>query len=441
MELRLLVTSYRLKVMRSNVKPRNYISLRLYSSNVKKILLGLREACKIRFFAYLQTPIQSVSSDLLFSKNTNTKIMFIKNNIFFILLLVIPTLVSAQKQDSYLWYTVSDSVHRFEGQGWENIGFNRLPDKAENTVRDAVWNLSRNSAGLGVRFETDADSVVVQYKVGGNLAMDHFPSTGVSGVDLYVKNKDKWLWCRGNYAFKDIVRYHFTVDALPKGMHDYQLLFPLYNDIKNLQIGVKVGSSFRFLSPRPEKPVVVYGTSIAQGACASRPGMAWTNILSRKLDYPVVNLGFSGNGRLEPEVIDLINEINASVFVLDCLPNLSPNEKRTKEEIQKRIRESVSSLRKKHPKTPILLVQHAGYSDGLVDADRKKVYETLNSWMSESFDSFKKEGFEKLNMLTKAEIGLSNDAFVDGTHPTDLGMEQYAAAYEKILKPLVQQGD
>ncbi len=367
--------------------------------------------------------------------------MSAKNKFFLILLLVITTQVSAQEQDKYLWYTVSDSVQQLEGQGWENIGFNRLPDKAENTVREAVWSLSRSSAGLGVRFETDADSVVVQYKVGGILAMDHFPATGVSGVDLYVKNRDYWLWCRGKYGFKDIIRYHFTVDALPKGMHTYQLLFPLYNDIKNLQVGVKAGSSFRFLSTRPEKPVVVYGTSIAQGACASRPGMAWTNILSRKLDYPVVNLGFSGNGRLEPEVIELINEIDASVYVLDCLPNLSPNEKRTKKDIQKRIRGSVLSLREKHPKTPVLLVQHAGYSDGLVDTDRRKIYETLNSWMTESFKDLKKEGLENLYMLSNAEIGLSNDAFVDGTHPTDLGMEQYAAAYEKILNPLVRPGN
>jgi len=362
-----------------------------------------------------------------------------KGKILCVLFLAISTLVSAQKQDDYIWYTVSDSVQRLEGQGWENIGFNRLPDKAENTVRDAVWNLSRSSAGLGVRFETDADSVIVQYHIGGALAMDHFPATGVSGVDLYVRNKDKWLWCRGKYDFKDIVRYHFTVDALPDGPQNYQLLFPLYNDIKNLKIGVKDGSSFRFLPPRPEKPVVVYGTSIAQGGCASRPGMAWTNILSRKLDYPVVNLGFSGNGRLEPEVIDLINEIDASVFVLDCLPNLSPNEKRTKEEIQKRIRKSVLSLRKKHPQTPILLVQHAGYSDGLVDTSRKQVYETLNFWMTASFTTLKKEGIENLYMLTKEDIGLSNDAFVDGTHPTDFGMAQYAAAYEKILAPLVRQ--
>ncbi|WP_373518676.1 SGNH/GDSL hydrolase family protein, partial [Pricia sp.] len=312
-----------------------------------------------------------------------------KSKVLCVLILIISTLVSAQKKDSYLWYTVSDSLHRFEGQGWENIGFNRLPDKAENTVRDAVWNLSRSSAGLGVRFETDSDNIIVQYQVGGDLDMDHMPATGVSGVDLYVNNGDEWLWARGDRAFNDTIRYSFSLNALPQGTHEHQLLFPLYNTIKNLRVGVNDGSSFGFLSPRPEKPVVVYGTSIAQGACASRPGMAWTNILSRKLNYPVVNLGFSGNGRLEPEVIALINEIDASVFVLDCLPNLSPNEKRTKEDIQKRIRESVLSLRKKHPQTPILLVQHAGYSDGLVDKGRRKVYETLNSWMTVSCKALK----------------------------------------------------
>ena len=345
--------------------------------------------------------------------------------------------VFAQESVDYKWHEPTKSVKQFTGQGWENIGFNRLPDKAENTVREAVWNLSRDAAGLGMHFKTDSKKVVVEYQVSGNLAMDHMPTTGVSGVDMYVKTENEWLWARGNRSFNDTIRYVYTLDALPNVDHEHQLLFPLYNNIKNLRVGVKNGSSFQFLPPRPEKPVVVYGTSIAQGACASRPGMAWTNILSRRLDYPIVNLGFSGNGRLEPEVIALINELDAAVFVLDCLPNLTPREDRNENEIQKRIRESVLSLRKKHPETPILLVQHDGYSDGLLDTGRKKVYETLNALMTKTFDGLKKEGVENLYMLTRAEIGLSNDAFVDGTHPTDLGMVQYADAYEKALKPLL----
>ncbi|HDZ14244.1 MAG TPA: hydrolase, partial [Pricia sp.] len=304
-----------------------------------------------------------------------------------------------------------------------------------------VWELSKHAAGLGVHFETDSDTLVIQYQVDGNLAMDHMPSTGVSGVDLYVKNNDEWLWARGQRSFNDTIRFMFSLDALPKVGKEYQLLFPLYNNIKNLRIGAVEGSSFHFLPPRKEKPIVVYGTSIAQGACASRPGMAWTNILSRKLDYPVVNLGFSGNGKLEPEVIALINEIDASIFVIDCLPNLSPNEKQSKEEVKKRIRESAVSLRKKHPRTSILVVQHAGYSDGNVDSGRKHIYETLNFWLAETFASLKKEGFQNLYMLTKDEIGLTNDAFVDGTHPSDLGMQQYAEAYMSVLRPLTLESE
>lgn len=346
--------------------------------------------------------------------------------------------VSAQKHEDYIWYDPLESINRFEGQGWENMGYNRLPNKAEKSVRDKVWQLSKNTAGLGVRFETDADSISVRYQVEGNLAMNHMPTTGVSGVDMYVKTEENWLWVRGRRKFNNVIQYDFALDALPQGVYEHQLLFPLYNTVKNLKIGVQKGSSFKILQARKEKPVVVYGTSIAQGACASRPGMAWTSILGRKLDYPVVNLGFSGNGRLEPEVIDLINEIDASVYVLDCLPNLRPGEQNTKEEIQKRIRNSVLSLQKKHPKTPILLVQHMGYSDGMLESKRASIYETLNLWMAETYKSMKNNGVPNLHMLTKEELNLSNDAFVDGTHPTDLGMEQYAKAYHNKLTAIIK---
>lgn len=344
--------------------------------------------------------------------------------------------VLAQKQDGYIWYEPLESINRLEGQGWGNMGYNRLPDKAEKIVRDQVWRLSKNTAGLGIRFETDADSICVRYQVEGNLAMNHMPATGVSGVDMYVKAKGSWLWVRGRRKFDDVIRYEFALDALTYRVYEHQLLFPLYNTVKNLKIGVPKGGSFKILPARKEKPVVVYGTSIAQGACASRPGMAWTNILARKLDYPIINLGFSGNGRLEPEVIDLINEIDASVYVLDCLPNLRPGEENTKEEIQKRIRNSVLSFREKHPKTPILLVQHMGYSDGILENKRASIYETLNLWMEETYKNLKNNGIPNLHMLTKEELNLSNDAFVDGTHPTDLGMEQYAKAYEKKIKEI-----
>ena len=356
---------------------------------------------------------------------------------FIMVLLVFNT--SAQEAKDYTWHNPLKSLDKIDGQGWSDIEYNRLPTKAENSVRKPVWRLSRHAAGLSIRFKTDADSLQIEYEVDGNIAMNHMPATGVSGVDLYGKdNNGKWLWYRGINTFDTIVKFHFKTESSPEEGREYQLYLPLYNNCKNLKIGIPKRSKIRFLPQRKEKPIVVYGTSIAQGACASRPGMAWTNILQRKLNYPVVNLGFSGNGRLEPEVLELITEVDARVYVLDCLPNLSPNEKRTEEEIKKRLRNSIKYIRDKRPKASILLTQHAGYSDGEVNASRNTVYQTLNRWTSEVFNKLKDSGTENIFMLSRGKINLSNDAFVDGTHPTDLGMEQYAEAYKTKLSNLLQ---
>ncbi len=357
------------------------------------------------------------------------------------LLLVLSLLtVSAQETKSYSWHNPLNSLNKIEGQGWSDIGYTRLPDTAEKVVRNSIWSLSKHAAGLSIRFTTDADSLQIEYEVDGNHAMDHMPATGVSGIDLYGKNSaNKWLWYRGRRTFGDTIQFHFKTEKSPNEGREYQLYLPLYNNCKNLKIGIPKGSKIKFLAQRKEKPIVVYGTSIAQGACASRPGMAWTNILSRKLDQPVVNLGFSGNGRLEPEVLEFVTEVDASIYVLDCLPNLRPNEERTEEEIKKRLRNSIQHIHHKKPRARILLTQHAGYSDGEVDASRNAVYETLNRWTSEVFVELQSSEAKYLYMLPRSKINLSNDAFVDGTHPTDFGMEQYAQAYEKKLNEILQE--
>ena len=345
---------------------------------------------------------------------------------------------SAQESETYVWHDPLEILNKIDGQGWSNMSYNRFPDTAENLVRKPVWGLSRHAAGLSIRFISDADNIQIKYEVNGNIAMNHMPATGVSGVDLYGKNaKGKWLWYRGLHAFGDTITSKYKTQNNQKTNREYQLYLPLYNNCKKLKVGIPKESGITFLPQREEKPIVVYGTSIAQGACASRPGMAWTNILGRTLDYPIVNLGFSGNGRLEPEVLALVTDIAADIYVLDCLPNLSPNKTNTETEIKKRLRNSIQYIRKKRPEAKILLTQHAGYGDGEVDTDRKNVYETLNRWTTEVFEEQQRNSHRNLYMLTKEEINLSNDAFVDGTHPTDLGMEHYAKAYEKTILPLL----
>ncbi|QDH80031.1 hydrolase [Echinicola soli] len=346
------------------------------------------------------------------------------------------------KAQELAWYDpLSEDFGVVEGQGWQNIAFNRLPDTAKEVVREPVWGLSRNAAGLLLRFTTGANEIKVEFTPGPRLSMPHMPSTGVSGLDLYARDgAGAWMWVRGKYHFgKDKVSYSFITPDNPAGGKEYLLYLPLYNSLSDLKIGVEESKDFGFMPKREAPPIVVYGTSIAQGACASRPGMAWTNIVGRALEVPMVNLAFSGNGRLEPEVLDYVKAIDASVFVLDCLPNLGPWGGYTEKVVKDKILQSVKMLKTAHPATPVLLVEHAGYSDGWIDADRKSAYTNLNKWTESCFQELKEAGVQGLFLLSHGEIGMGNDDFVDGTHPTDLGMQRYADAYIKKLSEILKE--
>lgn len=207
--------------------------------------------------------------------------------------------------------------------------------------------MSKQSAGLSVVFRSNAPEIKVRYGISGGFAMPHMPSTGVSGVDLYaIDQNGRERWCAGKYHFADTVTYSYsnlTYDTRDRG-YEYHLYLPLYNDVKWMEIGVPDSCALTFEPASLEKPLVVYGTSVAQGACASRPGMAWSTIVERELGHPVINLAFSGNGKMEPEVYDLLAEIDAKLFIIDCMPNL-PGEESVM--VYPRTLDGIRKLRKK----------------------------------------------------------------------------------------------
>jgi lysophospholipase L1-like esterase len=349
---------------------------------------------------------------------------------------------SQEKGNIRWWNPVQNAFPVIEGQAWTGKvkdPYDRLPAKAEKTVRKEVWNLGHNSAGLLLRFRTNSANIIVRYGLKEGFAFPHMSSTGVSGVDLYTRTDDgAWLWCSGNRAFADTSKYEFRNIEQDERYHklgrEYRLYLPLYNSVKWMEIGVNSESTFEPLPLRQEKPIVVYGTSIAQGGCASRPGMAWTGILERQMDRPLINLGFSGNGRMETEVLDLINEIDAKIFILDCLPNLGPGP-----DLKSLLVSGVKKLREKHPSTPILMVEHAGFGgESTNKADRSRI-EQLNQISQLAFSDLKQEGMKGIYYLPKSDLCLNMESFVDGVHPTDLGMKQYALAYEKVLRQILDE--
>lgn len=366
--------------------------------------------------------------------------------VFLLFTLIFFKQASSQTTTAYkTWNPALDTLHVLEGQAWPgegNVFYNRLSAKAELIVRKDVWDLSKNTAGLKFGFITNADEIIVKYIVTGSFQMVHMPATGVSGIDLYAKNSDgNWLWSAGDRTFGDTVVYHFN--NLPSKDEygnplEYTLYLPLYNSVKWMEIIVPHEAVFTPLPARKETPVVVYGTSIAQGACASRPGHAWTNMLSRKLDRPLINLGFSGNGKLEPEVLDLVAEVDAKLYVLDCLPNLiEPYCSST--DLKKRIAAAVVQLQSQRPKVPILLTEHAGYSDEAMNAVRKKEYQDGNTILKEVFDSLSANGVKNIYLLTKNDINQDIETLVDFVHPNDIGMMRYAEAYDKKIREIINE--
>jgi len=328
-----------------------------------------------------------------------------------------------------------------QNQGWVeelSASYHRLPDRAQEAVRKDVWNLSRHSAGLAIHFYCNAPEIKVRYKVKGNLQMPHMPAFGVSGIDLYSINSDgEWNFCSGNYSYQDTIQYtyrHLGQDKYHNRGFEYRLYLPLYNQVEWLEIGTDKEYELIFIPVSSEKPIVLYGTSIAQGACASRPAMAWGNILNRKLDYPLINLGFSGNGRLEKEMLDLITEIDARLYILDCLPNLTHKKE---EEVCRLIIDAVKQIRAKD-NTPILLVEHIGYSNAQTNHEKNRTYTFLNKASKEAFQILQKENIPHLYYITREELAIPADAWVDDIHLTDWGMQIQADAIEKKAREILK---
>lgn len=355
--------------------------------------------------------------------------------------------VTAQSDNYKWWNPARNTFPTVEGQGWTKevkSFYDRLPARAEANVRKDVWNLSRHSAGLYIKFKSNTGEIKVRYATTkkDNYAMPHMPATGVSGVDLYAfDHSGKWIWVPGRYHFADTVTYQFTnieIDQQYKGRDcEFRLFLPLYNGVEWMEVGVPEGKSFSPLPLSEEKPVVVYGTSIAQGGCASRPGMAWTSLLERQLDYPLINLAFSGNGRLEKPLIDLIAEIDAKIYVLDCIPNLTNI---SAPELETKIRDAVKGLQAKRSGIPILLVEHS-QGPGTSTGNFKMVEdcERASEVTRNTFAKLQEEGVRGIYLLSQKDIGMDINATVDGIHPADIGMKQHADAYEKIIREIIHE--
>lgn len=324
-----------------------------------------------------------------------------------------------------------------EGRGWKDTAasYDRFPARARPAVPGPVWDLSRHSAGMAVRFIANASDIYCRWELtSGKLAMPHMPATGVSGVDLYVRwsggAKQRWRWA-GSGRPEMQINEAVIAAGIPPGRHEFLLYLPLYNGVKSLKIGVPRRAKIFAAPARPSvrtRSILFYGTSITQGGCASRPGMAYPAIIGRFLDRPTINLGFSGNGRMDPPVVDLLCELDPAVYVIDCCPNLSP------ELIAERTGQLVQKIRRARPRTPIILIANIEYQAAAFLPVVRFKYTKKNIALVAAYKRLLKGGVKGLHYVPgKNLFGGDGEATVDGTHATDLGFLRIA----RVLAPVI----
>ena len=329
---------------------------------------------------------------------------------------------SPEKKDNTIYYGKESFL--IEGTGVaeseKESPYDRLPTSYKDKVRKQVWDLSKNSAGISIRFNTNSSSVKVKWALLNDTKMNHMAETGIKGVDLYCKVNGVWTYVNtGRPTAKE--NEASLISCLSAGEREFKLYLPLYDGTTKVEIGLESGSTITKPAADKKLPIVFYGTSILQGGCASRPGMVFTSIISRKLNVDCINFGFSGNGRMDPPMAELISGIKASYYVIDCLPNMTA----------KTVTDSVSHLAKtiraKNPKTPIVFVENVEYTRAIFQASLMNSMNEKNQALRTEFDKLVKGGMKDLIYISAAgSIGTDYEGTVDGTHLTDLGYLRYA---------------
>jgi hypothetical protein len=216
-------------------------------------------------------------------------------------------------------------------------------------------------------------------------------------------------------------------------LRTYRLYLPLFNDVESIEIGVPAGAAFTRVAPQTTPPIVVYGTSIVHGGCASRPGMCHTSIIGRRLDYPVINLGFSGSAKMELAIAELLTEIDASIYVVDCLPNMDAAL------VAERALPFLRTLRQARPTTPIILVEDRTFTNAWAVPSRAAHHLASRTALRQTYETLLADGITGLTYVPGEHLlGDDDEGTVDGSHPTDLGFLRQADVLTPIIASLLQ---
>lgn len=362
---------------------------------------------------------------------------------------IAPVAIAADEPEKPWTYVDAQNLriinHAFAGETERTYA--RLPRYVKDSIPEGrdLWDRQQCSSGIGVRFATNSTRIGCKYTLYWDTHMIHMADTGLKGTDLYILEGDSvWRHVNTNrpYVKKDengnktkLVESTY-VSNLDGQMHEYVIYFPLYDGIEDFS--VKIDSGAVITKGRPEvinanRRIVAYGTSILQGGCASRTGMAATNIIGRELNCEVVNLGFSGEGKQDTYVARAMATIpDVDVFLLDPVPNC------TEMMCDTLTYNFVKTLRALRPDVPIVMLEGPIYPYARYDSFFGNYLPKKNDAFRRNYERLKAENPDNLYYVTSEGLdGPEDDGTVDGIHLTDLGFLHYANKMIPILRPLL----
>jgi hypothetical protein len=341
---------------------------------------------------------------------------------YLFLFLSIPLLTVSQEVENVVYYGEDSFV--LEGtqipDSLKENRYDRLPLLYKELVRKPVWNLSKASAGMSIRFLSNSARISVKWTVLNDNKMNHMAETGIKGIDLYFNNNGTWQYL--NTARPNgIENEYLLINNMPVEMREFKMYLPLYDGIKSIEVGIDANSVIEKPLKKNRESIIFYGTSITQGGCASRPGMAHTNIISRKLNIDCINFGFSGNGKMEQPINELISEFSPLLYVIECLPNMDA------EQVTTNTIPLVKIIREKRPETPIIFVENFLYESSVLDKKREEVIHEKNAALKIEYTKMIDGGFQNIFYVSSENAtGKDHEGTVDGVHFTDLGFIRYA---------------
>ena len=334
-------------------------------------------------------------------------------------------------------------------KGWDNTTepYTRLPQQYMDSCREEQQWLYNHSSGIAVRFATNSKRIAAQYNWKNNFDMQHMAMTGIKGTDLYYLNEERNVWEHVNTArpqeknFKaDSIQSKLYVENLDGEMHEYMIYLPLYDGINWLQIGVD--STAELTMPRVENPrkmgkIVIYGTSIQQGGCASRVGMVPSAMIQREYNLECVNLSTSGNARMDFYIAEAMASIEDAIcYVIDPVPNC------TKDRCDTATYDFIKILRTLRPEVPIIMVEGIMYPYTRHNSFHAEYLPQKNEAFRRGYEQHLEENPKGLYYMTHdGQVGPEMEGTVDGVHLTDYGFRAYADLLEVKIKEALDNTD